>query len=349
MTSHAIDLTEAAYDLEKPDSVWLADLIEAGSPLLDRGFGIVATRFVRPPAGCGADLVLRDVHAKGLAPGAWERFEAARNVLSSDALQAVMPRGGYAGTWTELSQDHPKESELFLQALGYPDLLGVFAVDPNGVGIHISAPLPQATELTARSRLRWQMLGAHIGTAYRLRHALVENGRRSQVEPNGLPHDAEAVFDATGFRVVDSVGRAREASATEVLRKAARTVDRARGKMRIDDPERALETWKALVSGRWSMVDWFDTDGRRFVLAMPNPPEVRDPRGLTEQECQVATYIVLGETNKLIAYRLGLSQARVSALLKSAIHKLGVKSRAALALKLGPLGVPADDDDESAA
>jgi DNA-binding CsgD family transcriptional regulator len=110
--------------------------------------------------------------------------------------------------------------------------------------------------------------------------------------------------------------------------------------MRHNDPGKALETWKALVSGRWSVVDWFDTDGRRFVLGKPNPPKVYDPRGLNEQECQVVTYVLLGDTNKLIAYRLGLSQGRVSVLLKSAMHKLGAKSKAQLVRKLGPLGVP---------
>ena len=28
-----------------------------------------------------------------------------------------------------------------------------------------------------------------------------------------------------------------------------------------------------------SLVDYFDTDGRRFVLALPNSPHVTDPRG----------------------------------------------------------------------
>ena len=47
------------------------------------------------------------------------------------------------------------------------------------------------------------------------------------------------------------------------------------------------------------MVDWFDSDQRRFVLAGPNPPELGNPRGLTERELQVATYAALGESGKL--------------------------------------------------
>ena len=97
------------------------------------------------------------------------------------------------------------------------------------------------------------------------------------------------------------------------------------------------------------MVDWFDSDGRRFILAIPNPPEVRDPRGLTEQERQVVTYILLGETNKLVAYRLGLSTARVSGLLKTAMRKLSVKSRTQLVQKLGPLWVPTVANDVESA
>ncbi|MEM9727050.1 MAG: LuxR C-terminal-related transcriptional regulator, partial [Myxococcota bacterium] len=114
------------------------------------------------------------------------------------------------------------------------------------------------------------------------------------------------------------------------LREAALQIDRARGKLRRSDPAQALELWTALVQGRWSLVDWFDTDGRRFVLALPNPPEIADPRGLTERENQVVTYVVLGQTNKMIAYYLGISSSRVSALLRSAMRKLNVATRASL-------------------
>jgi DNA-binding NarL/FixJ family response regulator len=100
--------------------------------------------------------------------------------------------------------------------------------------------------------------------------------------------------------------------------------------MRKTDPEKALEIWKALVRGRWSIVDWFDSDGRRFVLAIPNEPHLTDPRGLTERESQVVAYAALGNTNKMIAYHLGLSTSRVSMLLRSAMRKLAIRTRAQL-------------------
>jgi DNA-binding CsgD family transcriptional regulator len=98
------------------------------------------------------------------------------------------------------------------------------------------------------------------------------------------------------------------------------------------------------VWGRWSLVDWFDTDGRRFVLAKPNAPHIGDPRGLTEREAQVATYAALGDYGNIIGYRFGLSNSTVSRLLKSAMHKLGVKTQAELVEKMRGLP-PASTDD----
>ena len=87
------------------------------------------------------------------------------------------------------------------------------------------------------------------------------------------------------------------------------------------------------------MVDWFDTDERRYVLALPNPPMVPNPRGLTEQEQQVTAFAALGDSHKLIAYRLGLSRSRVSHLLASSMRKLGVKTQPQLVEKVGAIAL----------
>ena len=47
------------------------------------------------------------------------------------------------------------------------------------------------------------------------------------------------------------------------------------------------------------------------MLGLPNAPNVTDPRGLTDREMQVVSYVLFGQTNKLIAYNLGLSKGRV--------------------------------------
>jgi DNA-binding NarL/FixJ family response regulator len=104
--------------------------------------------------------------------------------------------------------------------------------------------------------------------------------------------------------------------------------------MRETDPLRALELWKALVRGRWSTVDWFDVDGRRYVIGIPNAPGLDDPRGLTDREMQVVAYVYAGLTNKMIGYHLGLSEGRISGLLSSAMHKLKVQNRAQLVKRM---------------
>ena len=59
------------------------------------------------------------------------------------------------------------------------------------------------------------------------------------------------------------------------------------------------------------MIDRFDSDGRRFVVAVKNDPDHPDPRGLAARERQIAEYVGLGCASKEIAYTLGLSEAAI--------------------------------------
>ena len=178
------------------------------------------------------------------------------------------------------------------------------------------------------------MLAAHVCAGYRLRRSLFQSGPTERPS-SALPYEAEAVIDPKDFSIADASGLAKCSLAG--LRQAAIRSDQARGPLR-QEPDKALEFWNALVLGRWSMADWFDTDGRRFVLAIPNAPGVVNPRGLTEREAQVATYAAFGHSNKFIAYELGISRPRVTFLLNSSMRKLGARTQAHLVRKLHDLG-----------
>ena len=89
--------------------------------------------------------------------------------------------------------------------------------------------------------------------------------------------------------------------------------------------------WEALVQGRWSLVDHFDSDGSRFVVAVENAPQVKDPRGLTSLEMTVAEELGRGKTAKEIGYVLGISIAAVNNALSQVRSKLGLRSRAEVA------------------
>lgn len=75
--------------------------------------------------------------------------------------------------------------------------------------------------------------------------------------PQAPSEDAEAIIEPGSFAVCHARGPGKAASAGRALRDAAIQIDRARGPLRGADLDEAL-------------VDWFDTDGRRFVLTKPN-------------------------------------------------------------------------------
>src|SRR5262245_46600144 len=84
----------------------------------------------------------------------------------------------------------------------------------------------------------------------------------------------------------------------DTLRRAALEAERARGPARRRDATVALTCWKALVAGRWSLVDHFDSDGRHFLIAR----RARRRPPLTPRELEVARLAADGRANKLIAY-----------------------------------------------
>lgn len=107
-----------------------------------------------------------------------------------------------------------------------------------------------------------------------------------------------------------------------------------------DESKYALEAWEAVVSGSSSLIEWFDTGARRFIVMRPNPPGTHDPRGLTSLEREVAHYVAGGDANKVVAEYLGLSETRVSTLVRSVLHKLRLRTRTQLVYWVRGLGLP---------
>jgi DNA-binding CsgD family transcriptional regulator len=218
--------------------------------------------------------------------------------------------------------------------MGCPDVLGVWATDSDLHGVGFSMPSPALISLTQHARARWQRIAVHVEAGHRLRRRLGCAPELGTIPAHKLLLEANAVIDPKRFVLTHASGPARDRDTKEALREAAIRVDKARSKLRKQEGEQALEVWQGLVRGRWSLVDWFDSDGRRFIVVIPNAPGLGDPRGLTEREHQVATYVARGESGKLIGYRFGISRQRVSLLLKSAMRKLGVKTQAELVVRM---------------
>lgn len=95
----------------------------------------------------------------------------------------------------------------------------------------------------------------------------------------------------------------------------------------------ASAIWHALLDGRLAIADRFDRDGRRFVVVRTTGEGERD--ALTVRERQVLAAVARGYANKRIALELGVSESTVSAALRGAARKLGLRSRVELARILG--------------
>ena len=89
------------------------------------------------------------------------------------------------------------------------------------------------------------------------------------------------------------------------------------------------------MAGRWSLVDRFERDGRRFIVARSNEHALPDPRALTPRERAVVHLAALGKPNKLVAYELGLADSTVASHVANAMRKLGVSTRVELVELLG--------------
>jgi DNA-binding CsgD family transcriptional regulator len=325
MTPKWIDLVESAYDLETPNhDAWLETLLDASTPLL------------------------RPVHA---AVGCIFHFE-------NDTLQAFAPKCHdpvYIGRVAAIGADNPDffkrcyrgkpfESmsghlgrrafrgwEAFdrnFGAIGERDAIGVIARDGGPWGVCLSAGTAHRREVTRAQAAPWERIAAHVHAALRLRFRL--HGAPQLGESKGRV-ELRTFIDA----VVSPSGKVEHAEPAaqpfaESLKHAALAIDRARARQRREDPEGALEAWRALVEGEWSLVETFESDGRRYLLARRNPPDAARAPLLTDRERRVIGLRARSHGVKLIAYEMGLSPASVSRALGSGVRKLGLASVADL-------------------
>jgi DNA-binding CsgD family transcriptional regulator len=212
----------------------------------------------------------------------------------------------------------PFESTLLpatYSALGIADVFAIAAIGPMGRGAVLGMCLSDPRGPGERARVEWSHVAAHVAASTRLRTQLAGDRALDRataiLHPNGKLEHLEPSASGVG----------------ELLRTAVERIEHARGDAR-STPE-ALELWQGLVDGRWSLVDHFE-DGRRYYIAIRNPPEAASTRALSRREAQVVAYVASGVGTKATAYALGLEIVTVRGYLHSAMAKLGVQSRAEL-------------------
>jgi DNA-binding CsgD family transcriptional regulator len=348
MTDDPIAILEAAYDLTGDEAQWLERLLALSSSALDGGYGV--TGWTYDASGPDAVRIRRSAS-----------FRATVDIVRSgmnfnDALPAVVRRTvvqiyrtGFVGNVSQAPTALRRAGlgaavvDRFAQSLAdlchqgsYADGIWVNAQDPTCVGCMLFAPARIRKRPSAREVQKWQRVGAHLMAAFRVRRHFAD---RLATEAAPRP---EAVLRPDG-KLEHAEGAAKPSLARESLQRAVVAYDRARGGLRRRDPDEAVAIWQALVAGRWSLVDHFDTDGRRFVVAHRNDGIPADGRALTLRERQVLAYAAIGHSNKQIAYDLGLATSTVGWHLTRARSKLRLPSLAALSDSVGRAAVPPGD------
>ena len=303
---------ELAYDRTHDDARWLNDLAAAVAPAFSSGPATTAFFFdvdaedahVGSAVSVGDRPYTRDHYAAQHEVGR-ANDRSTREVYECDMFTLLSRVVG-----PELAAKSIREAGMKGE-----DALGLRANATAESGVIFTTHVERGYRI--RQRALWTRFAAHVGSALRLRRAsraLTPDSALAVLTPSGrLEH-----------------GNDRAIAARDDLGTAAKDIDRARGKLRRLDADAASALWRAMVSGEWSLVDYFDHDGKRLLLAQENQVPVVGRKALTDRERQVVACAAMGHSNKLIAYDLGLSTGTISVILSRAAEKLGVSGRVAL-------------------
>jgi DNA-binding CsgD family transcriptional regulator len=313
-----LDVVDACYRMDLDEETWLRGLLEVVGPLIDQGMFNGAYLFdASDPAG----LKMLRAH-----------FSAGVDMAQLGAFLGGVPYEYVRKSWLRSQFGYAASIPGFdgliaegLAAFGARDVCAICGIDPSGRGVWVGSILSKRGRATDAKAARFGRVAAHLATSYRYRRRLA-----------AMPSTAErpeAVLAPDG-RVEHAEGVARTKEARADLRRAVVAMDKARSAAGHADPDSAIASWKGLVSARWTLVDRFDADGRRFLVAAENRAVVPVNRKLSSREQEILAYAAIGRDNKEIAYELGLSQSTVRVLMARAAKKLGARTRVEALAKL---------------
>jgi DNA-binding CsgD family transcriptional regulator len=317
-----LEIVEAGYEVDASDEDWVKQLAAKARPHVDQGFGLAAFEYYMPEGQL--PQMVQSYHL-GIPDNLAAIYSRIFDTMPPDIR--IRPfRMGPCIAGSQMMGKREKEfleephMKRFAQTYGVFDSLWITAMEPTGRGCGFHSSRPKVAWATPSQIQRWGRVAGHLSTAVRLRY------RMKTLRANNANLTPDAVLDPNG-KVHHASGDASMGTALDQLRSAVRVLEKSRGPMRLKEPDKSLAGWKALVSGRWSLIDQIENDGRRYIVARENEPLAPGPDALTAREKQVIGYAKLGHHNKLIAYELGIADSTVRVLLARAAAKLGVRTR----------------------
>lgn len=298
----ALAVAEVVYRENESEQAWVEELRRTALGVVPSAALSVGT-FLFTPSG--------EFQPKSFAGATLDSFMQSIDLAPPTTLRRVFASGPIVKVTDRVAPSDP--SWAYVVKEGYREIVGCVCRDTSDYGVFLAFHQTRETTLSPEDRRRLSRVSAHVAAGLRLR---------------ARKRNTEAVLDGDG-KVLDASGRAQGREARETLKRAARALDRALAQA-PREPEACLSTWRALIDGRWTLAEHFESDGRRFWVALENTPREAHVRRLTPRERTVVGYLALGHAQKLVAYELGLSEAVISTLIASALQKLGAGSRAEL-------------------
>ncbi|MFO0547708.1 MAG: helix-turn-helix transcriptional regulator [Polyangiaceae bacterium] len=303
----ALELLEAAYDLRLDSPTWLSALAHAARAVDKDDLGVLVGLYEL------GEAVHPIAYARTNDAGAaFEAMDRVALVISPEVHRVLT-----CETSTEAAVTHRIETQAaaaWTSTLGHTEVRDSFNFQ-GADGAHalcVMVALREPTSPPPRTRATFLRVAVHLATALRLRSTI---GEKRPID------DAAAIVSADGQRLLHKKAELDEEASHGLFALVKDSIEARRTSS--GDSERLLSLWTGLLAGRWSLVDSFDTDGRRYWVAHENEPVVAEDRRLTRRERQVVTMLAAGHSDTMMAYALGLSLSTVRTHLERARKKLG--------------------------
>jgi DNA-binding CsgD family transcriptional regulator len=320
LTRDFIGFLDSVYDLDADEATWLRGVARAAR----RGFGFATNGAyaLRYDASDPRAFAISSFEDDGMAPRLAEHFrvDVAGFYAARPQLVTAMFQRTASGSARATAGVGRTTVWRGLGSMGVVDVVGINGLNPHGRGVHVGVATPALHQFSRAETTVWRRLSAHLAAGERLRNRL---GRLTAAQ---VVDSADAVLTTSG-KVLHATGESKLAQAREALHAAVIGIGRARGSLRRRDPDKSVEQWRALADARWSLIEHFEKDGKHYLLAQRNDPSTAPIEVLSDRERQVVALVALGQTNKLVAYELGIASSTVSVLLGRACRKLGVRTR----------------------
>jgi DNA-binding CsgD family transcriptional regulator len=302
---------EACYRTPAEDVAWADGVLDALGGVRAPGTGIYVFEHSSDCASGHARVITGGKEVEVVQSAG---FSALLARFGAKALRGLYYPRRPVATQLEIAGDLPPDTLQWLAQYrsdhGAADAAGVFFHPAPGIAGVLYQGAREPIRLSRHQRSTLTRVALHLEVGYRLR--LRTPVVLAVIAPDGriLHREEAAADDASRF-------------AAHVQR-----VELARSRAHRREPT-ALETWTAMLAGSVSLVERREGTKRSY-LVVENPRKTQPLRALTSSEIAVVSDAARGVSAKLIAYGLGLSAARVSALLASAASKVGLATRTEL-------------------